>query len=349
MVSEPSPGIFRRAALRVLTHPWVLDRVAARSGGRATIFMLHRFTEPGGSPAAFATDTLRKHLEWLRKRHYRLIGLGTLVGELSEGRPILPRTVVVTVDDGYADFAALAVPILADFDCPATVFVVTAFLDGTCWLWWDRIEFAVLHSRRSSCQVEVGGIARRFDWNSQPARLASASSIMEVVKYLPAADRDIAIQTLLERLEVELPSVPTAEYAAMTWDQLRGAVGPLVSAGPHTVTHPILAMEDAETSRREMVDSWQRLRQEVPSALPVFCYPNGDDRAFGSREIDVVGDIGLLASVSTTPNYVAAQAYTSGSGALRQPLPRFPLEGPTHRFVQVASGVERLKSLFRAM
>ena len=347
MVNSFPPGLFRRTALRLLTHPWVLERAAARSGGRAAIFMLHRFTEPGGSPTAFATDTLRTHLKWLRKEQYRLVGLETLVDELREGRPIPPRTVVVTVDDGYADFLDLAVPIFVEFDCPATVFVVTDFLDGRHWPWWDRIKYAVLHTRLGRCQVGVNGTARQFAWSSTLQRESAADSITESLKYMPAAARDLAIQTLLAQLEVELPLKPTVDFAPMRWDQLRSAVSDLISAGPHTVTHPILAMEDSETATREIADSWVRLKQEIPSALPIFCYPNGDGGAFSDREIDVVEALGLKASVSTRRGYVAARDYRPGPGTLRSPLPRLSLEGPTHRFVQLASGVERLKSQLR--
>lgn len=275
------------------------------------------------------------------------VGFDTLVDKLREERSIPPRTVVITVGDGYTDFLDLAAPIFAEFDCPATVFVVTDFLDGNHWLWWDRIEHAVLRTRLAGCQVDHHGTTRRFTWSTVVQRASAAISITELFKYLPAATRDLAIQALQAQLEVELPLKPTTEYAPMLWDQLRSNVSELITVGPHTVTHPILAMEDAETSAREMADSWTRLKQEIPSALPIFCYPNGDGRAFGEREIDTLEALGLKVGVSTRRGEVSSKTYQPGPGALRNPLSRLSLEGPTHRFVQLASGVEQFKSYLR--
>ena len=255
---------------------------------------------------------------------------------------------MITVDDGYADFLDLAVPVLAEFDCPATVFVVTDFIDGKRWPWWDQIEYGVLHTELARVSDgHFNAATTNFDWCTALRRDTAADSITEILKYLPAAIRDRAIQSLLMQLEVDLPRTPTAEYAPMRWDQLRSSVSELISAGPHTVTHPILSLEDAETSRREMADSWIRLKLEIPSALPIFCYPNGDGRAFGDRELDTVAALGLKASVSTRRGYVSARKYPTGPGTLRSPLPRLSLEGPTHRFVQLASGVERFKAHLR--
>lgn len=347
MVEAGSPGLLRRAAQRLLTHPWVLERAAARSAGHATIIMLHRFSEPGAGGTAFPTDILRSHLQWLRTHHYRLTGLDTLVQELREGRPIPPRTVTFTVDDGYADFSELAVPVFAEFDCPVTVFVVTDFLDGKCWLWWDQIECGILSTRKLSCTVSAPGSPRQFSWDGVPSRLAAARAITSLVKYLPAARRTGIIGRLLGDLDVALPAHPGREYAAMTWDALRAVTGTGVTVGPHTASHPILTMEDAETAEREIRGSWERLRAEVPAALPVFCYPNGDRRSYGAREVGAVERSGLEASVSTTPAYVAGRDYRPGQRFLREPLPRLSLESDFLRFAQVVSGVERLKAMLR--
>ncbi len=47
-----------------------------------------------------------------------------------DGRPIPPRTFVVTFDDGYASTYHNAWPILREFGIPATVFLTTGYLDA---------------------------------------------------------------------------------------------------------------------------------------------------------------------------------------------------------------------------
>jgi peptidoglycan/xylan/chitin deacetylase (PgdA/CDA1 family) len=344
LASAPPVGIFRRAARAVLTHPWVLERAASASGGHATVFLGHRFTEGNDDSIGFPIARLRRHLAWLRSHRYRVVALGELVEDLRLGRPIQPRTIVFTVDDGYADFGQLAVPVFADFDCPVTVFVVTGFIEGGRWLWWDAIEFGISHSAQAGCSMQVGGELRSVTWGGPSGARTAAEQVVEWLKYQPAAARDAAIVQLLTELNVELPDRPTEGFAPMTWEQLRSLPSDLVSVGPHTVTHPILTMEAADVARGEIGDSWQRLREEVPGALPVFCYPNGDQRAFGPREEALVAALGLRASVSTRQGYVSAGRIQRLRGGQLPSLPRFSLESDPARFVQVASGVERFKN-----
>ena len=124
--------------------------------GVATIFMLHRFTATGSGPGHSVT-LLTEQLAHLRRQRYRLIGLPELLAELAEaGRP-LPPTVAFTVDDGYADFATLAAPVFAEFDCPVTVFLATGFLDGELWLWWDRVRCSFKRALRRTCSLTLDG------------------------------------------------------------------------------------------------------------------------------------------------------------------------------------------------
>ena len=60
------------------------------------------------------------------------IGPGRCGGQLPAARrvePIPPRTFVVTFDDGYESVYRNAWPILKELSVPATVFIVTAYLD----------------------------------------------------------------------------------------------------------------------------------------------------------------------------------------------------------------------------
>jgi peptidoglycan/xylan/chitin deacetylase (PgdA/CDA1 family) len=65
-------------------------------------------------------------LEHLR-RCYRIVGLDEAVGALREDRPGRGR-VALTFDDGLYNFAGAAVPVLREFEAPATVYVVSAHI-----------------------------------------------------------------------------------------------------------------------------------------------------------------------------------------------------------------------------
>ncbi len=56
------------------------------------------------------------------------VTLDDVVTALGGGRPLPPRAVVLTFDDGYRDFSTAAVPVLRSYGYRATVFVVSGFL-----------------------------------------------------------------------------------------------------------------------------------------------------------------------------------------------------------------------------
>lgn len=103
--------------------------------------MYHRFSAPladAERDLCCAPALFRTHLEHLRDGGYRVIGLPDLVGALAAGRPVAPRSVVITSDDGVSCMYEAALPLLQEFGFPATCFVVSGAVGGD--KAWDRHE-----------------------------------------------------------------------------------------------------------------------------------------------------------------------------------------------------------------
>ena len=69
-----------------------------------------------------ALELLRDHLAWLRE-HYSVVSLSELVADLHSEQSCSKNLVALTVDDGYENFFDFALPLLAEYQCHATVFV----------------------------------------------------------------------------------------------------------------------------------------------------------------------------------------------------------------------------------
>ena len=70
-----------------------------------------------------AAEVFARQLWWLRRVGYEGVTLSEGWRRLRAGRA--GRTVAITFDDGYADNVTLALPILKEFSCRATCFVVS--------------------------------------------------------------------------------------------------------------------------------------------------------------------------------------------------------------------------------
>ena len=111
---------------------------------RFLILMYHMISEPMGERDrryACPPKLFEKHMAYLVKKNYRLVGLDEIYRALINGGSIPDRSVAVTLDDGYADNYENALPILKKYRVPATVFVVTGAVGRTN-RWMDGRGFS---------------------------------------------------------------------------------------------------------------------------------------------------------------------------------------------------------------
>jgi peptidoglycan/xylan/chitin deacetylase (PgdA/CDA1 family) len=250
------------------------------------------------------------------------------------------------VDDGYADFGAVASPIFAAYDCPVTVFLVTDFVAGRIWNWYDRVEWCFEESPCTAVQLDLSDARFTARWATEGARLAASSDLVERLKHFPDGVKEERIQALAQALDVAIPAQVPIRYRAMSWEDVRACGKRGATFGPHTLTHPILSRVDDARAATEISESWKAVSDATESAVPVFCYPNGTAEDFSTRDQDLVAQAGMRAAVSA----IAGSIASTRSGVTRVnpfSLPRYPYSENRHRFVQIASGVEQLKTRIR--
>lgn len=339
----------KREILRLLTREPLVPLFRPFQRGAVTIFMLHRFADPAYGNSGHQADILRANLEFLRRHRHRVVGLLEVLSELEEQRLPLRPAVAFTIDDGYGDFARVAAPIFAEFDCPVTVFTTTAFIDGGFWMWWDKVAWAFANSTRASVVVELRGTRHQYQLDDRTSRTRAAADLTERLKRVPDPVSQAAVDELLRIAEVQLPSEVADEFLPMTWNDVARCATQGVTFGPHTVTHPILSQVDDQRAKAELEGSWRRLRSSTSAAIPVFCYPNGDYASFTDRERGILASIGLRAAVISEEHFTTSQhARTDASRGIVE-LPRFPYPDDTAQFRQLVGGMERVKRRLRSV
>lgn len=339
-------GALRRIAIGTLTHPAAARLFRPLMRDQVTILMLHRFTDPARGTVGHDPAALRAGLGWLRRERFPILSLDQLLTGVTEGR--LPSAgVVLTIDDGYVEQATVGAPIFAEFDAPVTTFLTSGFLDRQLWFWWDRIEYAFRHARRSEVRLQLAEQSVAYQWQSPMERDRAQADLTHRCKRAPDAEKHAAIGRLAVALEVELPDAAPEAYAPMTWDQARAAERGGMTFGPHTETHPILSMTPDAQSARELDHPWRRLDQELAHPVPVFCYPNGGPGDFGPREIATLRQLGIRGAVIGSPGFESAARFRSTTDAPYL-MPRFAWPEDRPNLVQYVSGLERFKDRLRA-
>lgn len=87
-----------------------------------------------------ADTTFREQLQYLRSQGYNVVSMAQLINFFDTGSPLPGKSILLTFDDGYVDFASTAFPILKEFGDQATVFLPTGLIENPGYLSWGQVN-----------------------------------------------------------------------------------------------------------------------------------------------------------------------------------------------------------------
>ena len=296
------------------------------------ILTYHRFSLQN-EVDKLSLDKFADHLAYLKK-YTNVISLSEAVEHLQNHRRLPPNSTVITVDDGYKDVFDIAYPMLNASGLPATLFAVTDFIDGKCWLWPDLVRFIFSHTKKASLVFDVSDVTSFDDsWRDASERALAGERINSILKKLPNVQKDAAIKRIAEILEVGIPSLPPDEYAPITWQQAVDMEDHNFQIESHTASHPILTYVETSDLDRELRSSKERLERKLKKTVRHLCYPNGDFSAEAKRYAE---NIGYMSAVTMTYGF-------NSENEDRYALKRISGPWAIENFAQTVSGFESAK------
>lgn len=252
----------------------MLERIAADllSGAGAqrklSTLIFHR-VRPAFDPAApqaLHAERFDEMLGWLKKV-FNPLPADEAVERLASGE-LPPRALTITFDDGYADNAEVAMPILQRHGMSAAFFVATDYLDGGV-MWNDRIALALRGAPEGELDLRPFGL-ELVRVSDLAGRRKLIGQLIDKLKYLPLPQRAERADRLVELCGVQLP-----RDLMMTRAQVRSLRDGGMVVGGHTCSHPILAVLPADEAEREIADNKTRLEGILGEPIRLFAYPNG--------------------------------------------------------------------------
>ena len=240
--------------------------------------------------------------------HFNVLGLHDAVKRLQSG-DLPERAICITFDDGYADNATLALPILERFGLPATVFVATEFLNGGR-MWNDTVIESLRNVAGSKLDLSGYGL-ENYDLGSEGLRRQCARSILSAIKHQAPAMR----QRTTDHIASLVTDLPNDLMLSDT--QLRELHEHGIEIGGHTHSHPILASLSLEDAKQEILLGKNKLESIIEAPIQAFAYPNGQPETdFLPQHRDYLAQLGITTAVTT-------QAGVSVAATDPLMLPRF--------------------------
>lgn len=311
---DAGEAISQAAASKPNTAAWLRPLLSslspAGSRGKLTILIFHRVRAqpddlfPNETHVAVFAERMACVRDW-----FNVLPLDEAVAALDRGS-IPARALAITFDDGYADNATIALPILRRLGLHATFFVATGFLDGGR-MWNDTVIETVRAARGGELDLSDQGLGKQAIGSAQQ-RKAAIGAILSLLKYQPQQERQSRVDAIAAQAGVALPN-----DLMMSSDQLRSLAAAGMGIGGHTVSHPILARIDETAARREMADGRDALETIVRQPVKLFAYPNGRPNIdYAAMHVRLAKELGFIAAVSTA-------AGAARVGGPHHELPRF--------------------------
>lgn len=323
-----------RTAFEVLWASRLPRLIRRLSKCRGVIFTLHRVLPE--DPADFSPNAILQvkpaFLEYaiirLRELGLDIVDLGEALRRVESPVPVRPFA-VFTFDDAYRDNLKFALPVLRRQQCPFTLYVPTALVDGVGEVWWQALEDIV--AAQSAVAVTYLGETDYLPTATLAEKQHAYDSIYWRMRAMPESDRVHFIREFAGQYGFDLEA--HCRELIMDWSELRIFAGnQLCTLGAHTVHHYELAKLGAVEARNEIEQSLRVMKAQFGTTPIHLSYPIGGPASAGSREFEIVRELGLRSAVTTRPGGLYHHHRESPHA-----LPRISLNGlfQERRFVEV--------------
>lgn len=290
-----------------LTGLTALVRRSRWRGTRLLILCYHGVAlgdEHAAVPELYVTaGLLRQRLRHLRDRGCHVLPLAEGLARLRAGT-LPPRSVVLTFDDGTRDFAELVVPLLREFQMPATVYLSTYYCGRGQPTFDPALRYLLWRGRASGADVrDLARVRRPLPLNTATARQAAWDAVYgrAQAEAMGGDDKDVLLRRLAGRVGVDYDAfLATGMFQVMAPAQVRALPRELVDVQLHTHRHRM--PRSRALFAREIADNSERLAELDAPGARHFCYPSGEYRG------DVAAwlrELGVASAVTCVPGVAA--------------------------------------------
>jgi peptidoglycan/xylan/chitin deacetylase (PgdA/CDA1 family) len=289
-VVEPALSyVSRRQICERFMHPFIYS---------PAILMYHRIlpekeidADDPNSLLIVSVERFEEQIAYLSE-HYHVIAMDKVVSKLTEST--LNPYVAITIDDGYRDSLLYAVPILQKYGVPATIYLVTRYLEGDDFVWhlelWNNLR------ELKGLEISWKGVIYHLPLESLKNKQRCFWQFNELFR---------SCRSLEEQKELSAHFKAGSRFSSLhpellSWadvEQLKS--NPLISFGSHTHNHLNLRQLTECEVREELTISLDYLTKHLGRNIVHLAFPHGSSNEVGIREAEIAGLLGFQTAVTT--------------------------------------------------
>jgi peptidoglycan/xylan/chitin deacetylase (PgdA/CDA1 family) len=331
--------LLKRAVYPALHHSGWLNRMSPL-GGYAVVNYHGLVPSDHSKPDRFLdrnlvrTDVFREQLRFL-KSHYQIIHPEDFRAAMEQGKPLPPRTVLVTCDDGLSSALTGMLPVLQSEGVPCLFFVTgDSCGENPGMLWYEELCRLMRIRTLSGRELPPGESDAHYP--SPHNFQARWWSIVKAASRLDAKTRMDWMALVRGRCGPAQGFYSEKRRRLLSLTELRQLAESGMSVGAHTLTHPVLCLCRDEESRHEIQQSKLELERALGRPVWAFAYPFGNPATIGEREVRFAAEAGFTCAFLNVEHWSAGP-----SNAFTLPRIHVGLDATLPEFAAHLSGVHR--------
>jgi peptidoglycan/xylan/chitin deacetylase (PgdA/CDA1 family) len=291
----------------------LVQRLRARLFPRQFILVYHKVGHVENDPwgLTVSPDNFAQQLDTLAA-FAPCFTIAQMAKALTDGT--LPRrAVAITFDDGYADNLYHAMPLLAQRNMNATLFLAPGLLGHDREFWWDELERCLFEPEHLPDHLELRIAGQSFDfaisqcdakesirsWRAWSSPIGPRTKLYiqlwKLLKPISHDDQIEALEALLAWTGTSCAIRPSHRIMTRA-EAVRLAQARVFEIGAHTMRHVSLPSHDLQRQRHELVESKAACSQIAEHDVSSISYPYGD---YDGQTARLVQEAGFEAACTT--------------------------------------------------
>jgi len=239
---------------------------------------------------AVSAKKFKEQLIFLKK-NYNLVSLDNLLNFKKNKKP----NISITFDDGYKDNLTNALPILNEFNAPATIYVITKFFENDFSIWWCELQDYIWENSEN---IKFTYNEKNYDFpiKNNFEKSKCFTRLKQIIKKLDKIEQDKFLNVVTK---TNTRKQFRNEFLSRDDLKLLNS-NPLVTIGAHTHNHLSLKNLNKEDCTKEIKTSKKILEDFTSSEINHLAYPYGTKSDVGKREFKIAEELGFKSAVTTS-------------------------------------------------
>ena len=255
--------------------------------------------ESGFKPILFISkQKFRDRMGFLREQGYRVLSLSEGLDSLDSGRDIR-KSVVITIDDGWAGTRELMAPVLAEHGFSATLYLSTYYVAAQTQVWNVAVDYLIWKTEENAeCILEkLTGLGITVADQEASGQADFAAPVKAWIASKPdAKSRQQALIQVFDAFSIDpQPMLEREQFRFISQSDVLALVEQGFDIQLHTHRHVLPASSFAATEK-EIEDNREALKSIGITGTSHFCYPSGE---YVPQQLEWLKQLGIESATTT--------------------------------------------------